>query len=67
MHHKILKHLLSLFFMVILLTIMGLQWAVKENSSEVKENIKQEAENYMIIIPKYPLSPEKLHRELKIY
>ena len=53
--------------MVILLTIMGLQWAVKENSSEVKENIKQEAENYMIIIPKYPLSPEKLHRELKIY
>ncbi|MBN8584275.1 MAG: hypothetical protein J0M37_04205 [Ignavibacteria bacterium] len=67
MHHKILKHLLSLFFVIILLTILGLQWAVKENSQLTKEAVKQETENYKLIIPRYPESPEKIHQEAKIY
>ena len=64
MHHKILKHLLSLFFVLILLTIMSLQWAVVENGPSMKEAMQQEAEHYRFILPKVTENPEK---PLKIY
>ncbi len=66
MHHKILKHLLSLFFVLILLTIMGLQWAVVKNGPSMKEQMQQEAEQYRFIMPKYTGNPEK-PQVLKIY
>lgn len=67
MHHKILKHLLSLFFVLILLTIMGLGWAVAENGPSMKEAMQQEAEYYRFTMPKYTESPEKPHVQVKIY
>ena len=67
MHHKILKHLLSLFFVLILLTILGLQWAVVENGPLMKEAMQQEAECYRFTLPKYTESPEKPQVEVKIY
>ncbi|NOS83575.1 MAG: hypothetical protein HOP31_00410, partial [Ignavibacteria bacterium] len=53
MHHKILKHLLSLFFVLVLLTILGLQWAVVENGPQMKEAMQQENEQYRFVMPKY--------------
>ena len=53
MHHKILKHLLSLFFVLILLTIMSLQWAVVKNGPTMKETMQQETEHYRFQMPKY--------------
>lgn len=67
MHHKILKHLLSLFFVLILLTILGLQWAVVEKGPSMKEAMQQEAEYYRFTMPKYTGSPEKPHVAIKIY
>lgn len=67
MHHKILKHLLSLFFVLVLLTAMGLQWAAVENGPLMKEAMQQEAESYRFIMPKYTENPEKPHIQVKIY
>lgn len=67
MHHKILKHLLSLFFVLILLTIMSLQWAVVKNGPTMKETMQQETEHYRFQIPKYKGGPEKPQVEVKIY
>lgn len=67
MHHKILKHLLSLFFVMILLTIMGLQWAVVKNGPSMKEVMQQEAEQYRFTMPKYTENPEKPQVQVKIY
>jgi len=64
MHHKILKHLLSLFFVLVLLTILGLQWAVEENGPLMKEALQQENEQYRFIMPKHPENP---HIQVKIY
>lgn len=64
MHHKILKHLLSLFFVLVLLTILGLQWAVEENGPQMKEALQQENEQYRFIMPKYT---EKTQIQVKIY
>lgn len=67
MHNKIIKHLLSLFFVLVLLTIMGLPWAVEENSPSMKEAAMKENENFRFQMPKYPQSSEKPHLEVKIY
>ena len=67
MHNKILKHLLSLFFVLVLLTIMGLPLAVEEISPSRNEAAQQESENYRVRIPKYTESLEKPHLEVKIY
>ena len=67
MHNKILKHLLSLFFVLVLLTIMGLPLAVEENSPSKNEAAQQESENYRFQLPKYTESPERPHLEVKIY
>lgn len=64
MHHKILKHLLSLFFVLALLTILGLQWAVVENGPLMKEAMQQETENYRFVMPKHPENPQI---QVKIY
>lgn len=64
MHHKILKHLLSLFFVLVLLTILGLQWAVVENGPLMKEAMQQDTENYRFVMPKHPENPQI---QVKIY
>ncbi len=64
MHHKILKHLLSLFFVLVLLTILGLQWAVVENGPLMKEAMQQDIENYRFVMPKHPENPQI---QVKIY
>jgi len=67
MHHKILKHLLSLFFVLVLLTAMGLQWAVIKKGPNMKEAMQQEAEYYRFIMPKFAASPENEQVQIKIY
>lgn len=67
MHHKILKHLLSLFFVLVLLTAMGLQWAVIKKGPNMKEAMQQEAENYRFIMPKFTANPENEQVQIKIY
>lgn len=67
MHHRILKQLLTLFFVLVLLTIMSLPMAAIENGSTVKEEKVRETENYRFKAPKYPESPEKNQMEIKIY
>lgn len=67
MHHKILKHLLTLFFVLILLSILGMQWAATENGPSMKEATIKEAENYRFVMPKRPENPEKPQLEVKIF
>ncbi|KXK56309.1 MAG: hypothetical protein UZ05_CHB002000226 [Chlorobi bacterium OLB5] len=64
MHHRILRHLLTLFFVLVLLTLMSLPMAATENGSTVKENLNRENENYIYRSQKYP---EKNQMEIKIY
>ncbi len=61
MHHKILKHLLSLFFVLVLLTILGLQWAVEENGPRMIKAMQQENE-----MSKRSVSIQKKTRRIKI-
>lgn len=67
MHHKILRHLLALFFVVILLTIFGMQWYIQEKDPLVKEARREEDENYRFTIPAIPEDPEKPQVEIRIY
>jgi len=67
MHHKILRHLVALFFVVILLTIFGMQWHIAEKDPGLKEALQKEAEYYRFIIPAIPANPEKTQVEIKIY
>ncbi|MBE2228782.1 MAG: DUF3160 domain-containing protein [Ignavibacteria bacterium] len=53
MHNKIIKHLLSLFFVLVLLTIMGLPWAVEENSPSMKEAEMKENKKIPLSLQEY--------------
>ncbi len=66
-HHKILKHLLTLFFVLILLSILGMQWMAVENGPSMKEAMQKESEFYRFVMPKHPENPEKTQLEIKIY
>lgn len=67
MHNKILKHLLQLFFVLLLLTILGMQWVVVKKGLSMEESIQQEAEYYRFVMPKYTASPERPNLEVKVY
>lgn len=67
MHHKILKHLLSRFFVLVLLTILGLQWVVEGNGPLMKEAMQRENEQYRYVMPKHPENPEMPQIQVKIY
>jgi hypothetical protein len=65
MHHKILKHLLTLFFVLILLSVLGMQWMVIENTSKPDEETKRVLRQR----PELQLqkSPLRQNLEIKIY
>lgn len=67
MHNKILKHLLQLFFVLLLLTILGMQWVVVKKGPSMEEAMKQEAEYYRFVMPKYTSNPQKTNLEVKVY
>lgn len=67
MHHKILKHLLTLFFVLILLSILGMQWIAVKNGPSMKEAMQKESENYRFLMPKHTENPQKTQLEIKIY
>ena len=67
MHNKILKHLLQLFFVLLLLTILGMQWVVVKKGPSMEESIKEEAEYYRFVMPKHTASPERPNLEVKVY
>lgn len=58
---------MALFFVVILLTIFGMQWYIAEKDPGLKEALQKEAEYYRFIIPAIPANPEKMQIELEIY
>lgn len=67
MHNKILKHLMQLFFALLLLTILGMQWIAAKTGPSMEEAMKQETEYYHFVMPKYTSSPERQNLEIKIY
>ncbi len=67
MHNKILKHLLKLFFAILLLTILGMQWLAAKTGPSAEETMKQEAEYYRFAFPRYAASPQKPNLEVKVY
>lgn len=67
MHNKILKHLLQLFFVLLLLTILGMQWVVVKKGPSMEEAMKQEAEYYRFVMPKYTPDPQKPNLEVRVY
>jgi hypothetical protein len=69
MHNKIFKHLVTLFFVLVLLTIFGIHWTVNEKSSGTKNpqekstmEIEQEKRNAYLEIFGNP--PEAINPEL---
>lgn len=64
MHHKILKHLLTLFFVLILLSILGMQWMVKENTTNPNEEDQIEEIKQQKI--EYPVLKNRAEKNLEI-
>jgi hypothetical protein len=63
MHHKILKHLLTLFFVLVLLSVPGMQWMVMENTSKPEKDQKEVLKQSR---PEIPAQKNPLRKDLEI-